>query len=96
MKTTLLAKKKINNLLIGGNISDFENKVRSKFIYDDLKDQNGFIRCTTKNIWMIAYRSWYYGVGIIGVESNIDEDVPFYDFCIEDYVDDLKNFAYHH
>lgn len=93
MKTTLLANKKLNNFLHNNSKNDFEINVRKNLLYKYLKEKNGFIECTGEDLWVVAYRSWFYGISIIGVESNIDQDFPFYDFCIEDYVENAKNFG---
>lgn len=93
MKTTRLADKKLNSILHPNTKNDFEIAVRNRLLCAKLKEKNGFIECTGEDLWIISYRSWYYGISIIGVESNIDQDFPFYDFCIEDYVEDIKNFG---
>lgn len=95
MKTTQLAEKKLENLLRPTPRNNFEIAIRSKLIYDRLPVNNGFVKCTADDIWKIAHRAWYYGISIVGVESNIDEDVPFYDFCIEDYEGNVQNFGEH-
>jgi hypothetical protein len=93
MKTTRLLDKKLNNFLHNNSKNEFEIAVRKKLLYKNLKEKNGFIDCAGEDLWVVAYRSWFYGISIIGVESNIDQDFPFYDFCIEDYVEDVKNFG---
>jgi hypothetical protein len=93
MKTTLMADKKLASFFTQTNESKLEMKIRSVLIYEGLNECNGFISCQAEDIWTIAHRAWFYGISIIGVESNIDEDVPFYDFCIEDYVDEVRNYG---
>ncbi len=78
----------MNCLLFG------KNAVQNLLIYQGLTLNGGYVLSNTEDLWKIAYRSWYYGATIIGIESNIDEDVPFYDFCIEDYVPTETNFEY--
>jgi len=93
MKTTLLANKKLNSFVGITAKNKFEIYIRSKLLYQNLPEKNGFVECTTQELWLIAYRAWYYGISIIGIESNIDQDVPFYDLCIEDYVSNVVNFG---
>ncbi|MBK7966864.1 MAG: hypothetical protein IPK10_17470 [Bacteroidetes bacterium] len=89
-----LAEKKLLNISGINQQSKFENAVQNLLIYQGLNLNGGFVLSNSEDIWKIAYRSWYYGATIIGLESNIDEDVPFYDFCIEDYVTTEANFEY--
>ncbi len=91
MKITRLANKKLSNLVGTTQQSKFENAVCNLLIYQGLNLNGGFVLSNSEDIWKIAYRSWYFGATIIGLESNIDEDVPFYDFCIEDYVEEEAN-----
>lgn len=86
MKITRLANKKLSNLVGTTQQSKFENAVCNLLIYQGLNLNGGFVLSNSEDIWKIAYRSWYYGATIIGAESNIDEDVPFFDYYIEDYV----------
>ncbi len=88
MKSTRLAKMKLTNLIGKNAKREFETTLRSLLLYDGMTERNGFIKCTSEDVWVIAFRAWYYGINIIGVESDIDEDIPFYDFCVEDHVDD--------
>lgn len=93
MKTTRLANKKLNNFLHNNSKNNFEISVRENLLYKNLKVKNGFIECTVEDLWHVAYRAWFYGITIIGIESNIDQDLPYYDFCIEDYVEEVINFG---
>ncbi len=95
MKTTKLANKKLNMLHGKKQVIYFENAIRSKLIYDDLPEKDGFVVCTVEKLWIIAYRAWYYGISIIGIESNTEQDVPFYVFYIEDYETNTINFGEH-
>jgi hypothetical protein len=93
MKTTLLADRKVKSIFGTTAKFDFENAIRNKILYSGLHEKNGYVKCKPEDIWLIAYRAWFYGITIIGIESNIDQDVPFYDLCIEDYVDEIRNFG---
>ncbi len=93
MKVSMLANKKISYLLYKNPKCRFEIQIRNQLIYAGYQEVNGFIHCNLDTVWKIAYRAWFYGITIIGIESNIDQDVPFYDLCIEDYVDEIRNFG---
>ncbi len=93
MKTSRLADKKIKHLQTDLPEIEFEIAIRNALLYNGLAVMNGFIPCTGENLWLVAHRAWYYGITIIGIESNIDENIPYFDCCIENYVEDVINFG---
>ncbi len=81
-----LAKKQFSLLFEQDSKLNFEKRVLEDFVYAGFEVKGQFVRCCEKNIHELVLRFNFLSLNVIGVQSNIEHDMPFYTFIVEEYI----------
>ncbi|MBK9411917.1 MAG: hypothetical protein IPN61_00575 [Bacteroidetes bacterium] len=63
----------------------FEYSVRKYYIYKNLKSYGSAVYCSEEEVKIIIERASKLSISIIGIESRMDDPIPFFDFVIEGF-----------
>lgn len=86
MEISRMAAKKIERLQGLTNIDEFESDFKSQILFNGIDQNHLGVIVDSDTLDVIITRCEKYYIDLIGVETNIDSDIPYYDLTYEDYV----------
>jgi hypothetical protein len=78
-------RKKFDTLFSSNKKVNFEIRFLNEFVYKDILKAGSSIFCTDEIIKKIIARTAQFSISIIGIESRMDDPIPFHDFVIESF-----------
>jgi hypothetical protein len=84
-----LASKQIIYLFESSKKSEFEKRILSEVIYNGLQNNGQFLNCNEEVLDLIKHRFKEYNLSVIGIQTNVELDIPLYTFHIEDYYSEI-------
>jgi hypothetical protein len=84
-----LACKQIEYLIANNPKSDFEKKILKEVLIKHFQNRGQFILCSLTNLNFLLQKINEYQLFVIGITTDIDEDIPLYTFNVEDYCTDF-------
>ena len=84
-----LASKQIEYLFDNNPKSDFEKKILKEVLIKHFTNRGQFILCSLSNLNLLLQKINEYQLSVVGITSDIDEDIPLFTFHVEEYYTDF-------